>query len=178
MNIRKSIESLTVPPNLRDYQKDCAEFSWDAIRHELDGLPGGGLNIAHEAVERHVARETVAIRWLGKAGTVRDITYGELSAQTSRFANVLRGLGVEKGERVFALAGRIQELYFAALGTLKNASVFCPLFSAFGPEPICQRLTRGDAKVLVTTERLYQTKISALRSRLPALRYPARGRGG
>ena len=49
---------------------------------------------------------------------------------------MLRGLGVGSGERVFALPGRVPELYVAALGTLKNGSVFCPLFSAFGPEPI------------------------------------------
>ena len=173
MIIHKSADAFRVAPNLADYERTCATFSWDAVRAEMSGLPGGGLNIAQEAVERHAAgaaREKVAIRWLGKEGAVRDITYGELSAQTSRFANVLRALGVEKGERVFALAGRIPELYFAALGTLKNASVFCPLFSAFGPEPICQRLTRGDAKVLVTTERLYKTKIAALRPRLPGLR--------
>ena len=173
MIIHKSADAFRVAPNLADYERTCAAFSWDAVRAEMSGLPGGGLNIAQEAVERHAAgaaREKVAIRWLSKEGAVRDITYGELSAQTSRFANVLRGLGVEKGERVFALAGRIPELYFAALGTLKNASVFCPLFSAFGPEPICQRLTRGDAKVLVTTERLYKTKIAALRPRLPGLR--------
>jgi acetyl-CoA synthetase len=159
-----------VPPNLCVYEKTRAAFSWEAVRAGMGGLPGGGLNIAHEAVERHSARETVAIRWLGKDGAVRDISYGELSVQTNRFANVLRALGVGKGERVFALAGRIPELYFAALGTLKGASVFCPLFSAFGPEPICQRLTRGDAKVLVTTERLFKSKIAALQSRLPALR--------
>ena len=173
MIIHKSADAFRVAPNLADYERTCAAFSWDAVRAEMSGLPGGGLNIAHEAVERYAAgaaREKVAIRWLGKEGAVRDITYGELSAQTSRFANVLRALGVEKGDRVFALAGRIPELYFAALGTLKNASVFCPLFSAFGPEPICQRLTRGDAKVLVTTERLYKTKIAALRPRLPGLR--------
>jgi acetyl-CoA synthetase len=159
---------------LFDYEKTRAAFSWDAVRAEMGGLPDGGLNMAHEAVERPAAgavRETVAIRWLGKEGAVRDITYGELSVQSNRFANVLRTLGVVKGERVFALAGRIPELHFAALGTLKNASVFCPLFSAFGPEPICQRLTRGDARLLVTTERLYKTKIAALRERLPALRF-------
>jgi len=174
MIIHKSAEALRVAPNLADYNATCAAFSWNTVRAEMNGLPGGGVNIAHEAVERQAAgaaRNTVAIRWLSKEGAVRDITYGELSAQTSRFANVLRGLGVEKGDRVFALAGRIPELYFAALGTLKNVSVFCPLFSAFGPEPICQRLTRGDAKVLVTTERLYKTKIAALRERLPALRF-------
>ena len=54
---------------------------------------------------------------------------------------------------VFTPAGRIPALYIAALGTLKHVSVFCPLFAAFGPEPIYQRLSRGGATVLVTTER-------------------------
>ena len=94
----------------------------------------------------------------GRSGDVRDYTYGQLAALTSRFANVLKSLGVGKGDRVFVLAGRIPELYIAALGTLKNRSVFCPLFSAFGPEPIRARLAIGGAKVLVTTESLYRTK--------------------
>jgi acetyl-CoA synthetase len=89
----------------------------------------------------------------------------------SRFASTLRRLGVGRGDRVFALAGRIPELYVAALGTLKNGSVFCPLFSAFGPEPIRTRLAIGDGQVLVTTPPLYQKKVAALRSSLPALRH-------
>ena len=58
------------------------------------------------------------------------------ASETNRFANVLTRLGVGKGDPVAVLAGRIPELYIAALGTLKNGSVFTPLFSAFGPEPI------------------------------------------
>jgi acetyl-CoA synthetase len=69
------------------------------------------------------------------------------------------------------LAGRVPELYIAALGTLKNTSVFCPLFSAFGPEPVQQRLRRGDAKVLVTTERLYHKNVAAARPSLPTLQH-------
>jgi len=111
------------------------------------------------------------MRWLGKDGAVRDFTFADLGRESSRFANVLRSLGVGKGERIFVLAGRIPELYFAALGTLKNGSVFCPLFSAFGPEPVRQRLERGDACILVTTRRQYEKKVAGLRERLPQLRY-------
>jgi acetyl-CoA synthetase len=160
-------------PNLADYDEARARFSWTSARRDLDGLPGGrGLNIAHEAVDRHAAgarRDHPAIRWLGRHGAVREYSYGRLAALSSRFANVLRGLGVGKGERVFTLAGRVPELYVAALGTLKNRSVFCPLFSAFGPEPIRARLTIGDARVLVTTEALYRRKVAALREALPGL---------
>jgi acetyl-CoA synthetase len=173
--IRKNPASWKVRPHLLDYDKTCAEFSWVDVRRELDGLPGGkGINIAHEAVDRHMGgpeRDRLAMRWLGKGGAVRDFTFADLGRESSRFANVVRGLGVGKGERIFVLAGRIPELYFAALGTVKNGSVFCPLFSAFGPEPVRQRLERGDACILVTTRRQYEKKVAGTRARLPKLRY-------
>jgi acetyl-CoA synthetase len=163
-----------MPPNLADYERARASASWDDERRELDGLPGGGLNIAHEAVDRHAlgpSRDRVALSWLGREGQVRDFTYAELRAQTNRFANVLDELGVKAGERVFVLAGRIPELYIAALGTLKHRSVFCPLFSQFGPEPVRQRLSIGDGRVLVTTPALYRKKVAQLRPLLPRLRH-------
>ncbi|MCB9432455.1 MAG: acetate--CoA ligase [Ardenticatenaceae bacterium] len=160
-------------PNLTDYEKTRADFSWDAALEALDGLPNGGLNIAYEAVDRHAnnpaLRNHIAFRWIGKDGGVIDLTYGDLQTQTNRFANVLQTLGVGREERVFVLSNRIPPVYIAALGTLKNGSVFCPLFSAFGPEPIAQRLNRGDGKVLVTTEKLYQQKIAPQRDKLPKL---------
>jgi acetyl-CoA synthetase len=162
-------------PNLRDYADARARFSWAAARRELDGLPGGlGLNIAHEAVDRHAAarrRDRIAIRWLGKDGAVRDYTYADLRDLSNRFAHVLQTLGVGAGERVYALAGRIPELYIAALGSLKNRSVFCPLFSAFGPEPIRVRMATGRARVLVTTATLYRRKVAGLRGALPSLEH-------
>ncbi len=168
--LAKRVRHEAVAPNLDDYGRVRAAFSWDAARRDLDGLPGGrGLNIAHEAVDRHAAgprRDRLALRWLGKTGAVRDYTYAGLHELTNRFANVLQGLGVGRGDRVYVLAGRIPELYVTALGTLKNRSVFCPLFSAFGPEPIRARLRIGGARVLVTTEALYQKKVAALRASL------------
>jgi len=164
-----------VTPNLDDYERVRATFSWQAARAELDGLPGGrGLNIAHEAVDRHAEGPTgdrVAIRWLGKRGEVRDYTYRALRELTDRFANVLTGLGLRRGERVFTLIGRVPELYIAALGTLKYGGVLCPLFSAFGPEPIRARMSIGRARVLVTTETLYRRKVAALREQLPDLEH-------
>jgi hypothetical protein len=111
--IRKR-SSQGVPANMADYERARAEFSWAAARREVAGLPGGGLNIAHEAVDRHAdgpLARTVALRFLGRGGEVRELTYAELRRQTDRFANVLRALGVGRGERVFVLAGRIPELY-------------------------------------------------------------------
>jgi acetyl-CoA synthetase len=173
--IRKNPDAWRVRPHLLDYGKTCAEFSWTEVRREFSGLPGGkGLNIAHEAVDRHMGgpnRDRLAIRWLGKDGAVRDFTFADLSRESSRFANVLRNMGVGRGERVFVLAGRIPELYFTVLGTLKNRSVVCPLFSAFGPEPVRQRLQLGDARILVTTRRQYEKKVAGILDRLPRLEH-------
>jgi acetyl-CoA synthetase len=163
-----------VSPNMRDYASLRSGFSWDSARRELDGLPAGGLNIAYEAVDRHTvtARANhVALRWLGKSGASEDFSYARLSKLSNRFANVLKGLGIGAGARVYLLTGRIPELYIAALGTWKNRSVVCTLFSAFGPEPIRARMAIGDARMLITTPMLYQRKIVPILGRLPGLRH-------
>jgi len=160
--------------NLGHYEEARASFSWPRARSLLDGLPGGGLNIAHEAVDRHAqgaAADKLALRWLGKNGDTRDVNYRQLRELSNRFANVLRQLGVMKGERVFVLAGRIPELYVTVLGALKARCVVCPLFSAFGPEPIETRMRIGDAKVLVTTASLYAKKVAGIRAKLPSLKH-------
>jgi acetyl-CoA synthetase len=173
--ISKTPEDWAVTPNLLDYANARAAFSWHEARKQLDGLPGGrGLNIAHEAVDRHAAgalRDRVALRCLSKGGERHDLTYASLREETNRFANVLKGLGVGKGDPVAVLAGRIPELYIAALGALKNGSIFMPLFSAFGPEPIQARVNIARAKVLVTTDALYHRKVEALRASLPSLEH-------
>jgi acetyl-CoA synthetase len=172
--IVKKPGSLRVPPNLVDYGRARESFSWQAARAVLEGLPDGGLNIAHECVDRHAhgpQRDRRAIRWLGRGGEVMDLTYGDLAARTSAFAEVLDELGVRRGGRVFVLLGRVVDLYVAVLGTLKHGSVACTLFSAFGPEPIRQRMAIGEAQVLVTTDALYRRKVAPMRDALPKLRH-------
>ncbi|MFI2200471.1 acetate--CoA ligase [Streptomyces sp. NPDC020192] len=172
--IRKDT-SLRIAPNLRDYDEECADFSWSRARSRLQGLPGGrGLNIAHEAVDRHAASaraSAVALRCVGRDDSVTCVTYGDLARSTARFANVLRGLGIGHGDRVVTLLGRCPELYTVVLGTLKNTSVLCPLFCAFGPDPVFHRVTLSDAQVLVTTAELYRRKVAGLRGRLAGIRH-------
>jgi acetyl-CoA synthetase len=172
--IAKPSGGARVPPNLADYDATCRDFTWASARALLDGLPGGaGLNIAHEAVDRHAAgprADRAALRWIGR-GRERVFTWRDLRAETNRVANALRSLGLGPGARVFVLAGRIPELYLTVLGALKARCVVCPLFSAFGPEPIAMRLEIGEADALVTTEALYRRKVEALRPRLPKLRH-------
>ncbi len=173
--IRKDLAALIVRPNLVDYDATCAGFTWDEARRGLSGLPGGrGLNIAHEAVDRHAAgpnAEREALRFVRADGSTHSLSYAALAEESSRFASVLRGLGIGRGDRVFSLIGRVPELYVAVLGTFKNASVFCPLFSAFGPEPVRQRLHLGGGRALLTTRALYRKKVAPVRDSLPELRH-------
>ncbi len=166
--------SWAVAPNLLDYDATRSSFSWEAARAELDGLPAGGLNIAHEAVTRHATgpdRERLALVWLGKDGSRRELTFGELDEQTNRMANALAALGVGAGDTVFTLLGRVPELHIAMLGALKLGAVVSPLFSAFGPEPIRQRMQLGHGRALVTSRSLYRRKVAPVRDAITDLAY-------
>lgn len=147
---------------------------WAEARASLDGLPDGmGLNIAHEAVDRHAATngDQIALRWLGKAGATIDLRYRDLAEQTDRFASGLWALGLYRPFGTATLLGRIPELYIAALGTLKGGGTYAPLFAAFGPAPISMRLRLGRIDVLVTTAALYRRKVAPIRSELPDLHH-------
>ena len=136
--IRKNPHEWRVRPNLVDYDAGRASFTWEEAARALDSLPGGrGLNIAYECVDRHAGgslADRVALRCLGRRGTERSITYASLREETNRFAHVLHGLGVEAGDRVFVLLGRVPELHVSVLGTLKHRAVACSLFSAPGAD--------------------------------------------
>ncbi len=171
--IRKSEED-RCHTNFPDIERALETLGWDDFRGWLDYLPGGKLNIAHEAVDRHVLHghgNREALRWLGKDGSVRSFSYADLKRETDRFARMLADRGLGQGTRVYSLLGRVPELYIAALGTMKAGGVFCPLYSAFGPEPVRARLTIGKAEVLIAAPRDYLRKVSSARGELPALKH-------
>ncbi len=161
--------------HLDDYDADRRTFRWNDEWARLDGLAErAGINIAHEAVDRHgfgARAEQVALRLLARNGEPRSVTYRELALATNRFANVLATLGVQRGERIVVVSGRGLAVFVAVLGCLKRQVVACPVFSAFGPEPIRQRLELSDAVAVVTTAELYQRKITGIRDQLPNLRH-------
>jgi len=173
--IHKSARPGAAPPNLGDYEAARREFSWEQARAGLSGLPrDGGVNIADEAVDRHVREghgSHVALRWLSADGGTTDFSYADLAALSNRFANALGDLGVQRGERVFTLLGRVPALYVAALGTWKHGAVLCPLFAAFGPEPIAARMAIAAPALLVTSARLFERKVAPILDRLPYLRH-------
>ena len=170
--IHKELTTMPVQPCLIDYQQEREKFSWDTIAQQFQQLPSGGLNIAHEAIDRHAngpLAQKSALIWLGENGERKIYTFADMKKESSKFANVLASLGFSKGDRIFTLSTRLPELYIAAIGILKNRSVLCPLFSQFGPEPLLQRLQRGNAKALLTTKALFDKKIRPMLEQLPQL---------
>jgi len=162
-------------PQLLDYDETASSFRWEDARRELlAGAPNGSANLAVLAVDRHARgprAEETALQWIGVRGDERRITYAQLCLDSNRFANALTRLGIGPGDRVFTLTGRVPALFVVALGTLKTRNLFAPLFSAFGPEPVRQRLEIGSARVLLTTPALYRRVIAPIRSSLPDLQH-------
>lgn len=144
---------------------DAAQHAdyWAAEAASL-AAPWGGINMAWAAVDRHIAAgrgDRTALRWTGRDGVAKTFTYAELSEASGRFAAMLRGMGVRRGDVVATLLPRLPGLYVAALGALKAGCVYSPLFAAFGPEPVRLRLTLAKARVVVTTPALWARKAPA-----------------
>jgi acetyl-CoA synthetase len=170
---KPSVDKIPVRPNLDDYDAIRKSWSWDDVRGELDGLPGGGINNAYECIDRHTEtnrKDKAAMIWAGKSGEEQRYTFAEMAAESNRAANGLRSLGVQKGDRVFMFLERIPECYFTAFGTLKLGAVIGPLFSAFGPEAVKDRIVDSGAKVLVTSPDLW-ARVKEIRDELPELKY-------
>ncbi|MEE9151676.1 MAG: acetate--CoA ligase [Thermoplasmata archaeon] len=165
------IDEMPVQPNLLDYERAREEFRWEDIKKELDWFDGGKINIAYEVLDRHIKtplRDKIALYWEGKDGEKEKYSFLDLSKLSNRFANVLRKLGVRKGDRVFTYMDRTPEQYISLLGALKVGGVIGPLFSAFGPDAVKDRLADCEARVLITTPKLVNA-IHEVLEELPAL---------
>jgi acetyl-CoA synthetase len=103
----------------------------------------------------------MALRWLGKNGERREFSYAELAALSNRFANLLERLGIGKGTGFAPGRAHSRTVHDRPGNAWKAGAVFCPLFSAFGPEPVRVRLAKSRARLLVTTSLLYQRKVQA-----------------
>ena len=114
------LKALDAPENhhLQDYEKRYQSFRWEDIYDEFDWSKTGKVNMAHEAIDRHLTRgrrNKLALVYTDKDRTER-FTFEDMSQQSNRFANVLRKLGVGKGDCVFVFLGRRPELYIAIPG--------------------------------------------------------------
>ena len=93
-----------------------------------------------------------------------------MQREANKWANAITDLGIEKADRVFFFTDRIPELYFAIFGTLKRGAIMAPLFAAFGPDAVAERIRRAEGVMVVTTPNLLP-KIDEIRGDLPSLEH-------
>ena len=161
------------PGNMPDYEKACAEFRFEDVEKEFTWNETNRVNVAHEAIDRHAEgwrKNKVALYADGPDGALK-FTFLDLKLLSNKFANVLKSLGISRGDRVFTYMGRYPELYIAAIGTIKNGSVWGPLFGGFRAEAVMDRLEDSGAKVLVTTPDLKESSVDEIIKSLPDLKY-------
>ena len=120
---------------------------------------GGKLNLSHNCVDRHAMgarREKTALLWEGEPGEVRRITYGELHGLVQRFANVLKGLGVKRGDRVAIYMGMCPELAVAMLACARIGAVHSVIFGGFAAQAIVDRVNDSQCVLLLTQDVSYR----------------------
>jgi len=167
--------------NVRDdslYQEAAADLEgfWAARAAELDwfvkwhtvldwNVPdakwfvGGKLNVAYNCVDRHLRgarRNKAALVWVGEPGDRRTLTYWDLYREVNRFANGLKKLGVQKGDRVAIYMPMVPELPIAMLACARIGVVHSVVFGGFSAEALRDRINDATAKVLVTADGGYR----------------------
>ena len=160
-------------PNLENYQATYTNFDWQTAKNELDFFADGKLNAAYNAVDRHLTKDLankIALHAVNEAGHLKKFTFKEIATLSNRLANSLHSLGIEKGNRVFVFLPRIIELYVSTIAIAKIGAIVGPLFSAFGPDALRDRLIDSKAKAIITNSVLKQ-KLLEIRDQLPDLEH-------
>ena len=170
---REIIKKYPVKANLEDYDAAYASFSWEEAKKELSWFADGKINAAYNAIDRHMndgRRNKVALYSVDAENRLETFTFQDLYYLSNRLGNALRDLGVVKGDRVFVFMPRVPEIYIATVAIAKIGAVIGPLFSAFGPDALKDRLTDSGAKVVITTQAL-KPKLDEIRDQLTDLEY-------
>jgi acetyl-CoA synthetase len=119
----------------------------------------GKLNLSHNCVDRHALgarKDKIALLWEGEPGEVRKITFGELLEQVQRFANVLKNLGVKRGDRVAVYMGMCPELAIALLACARIGAVHSVIFGGFAAHAIVDRVNDSSCVALITQDVSYR----------------------
>jgi len=142
---------------------------WDRVLDESGAhaqwFTGGKLNLSHNCVDRHAKgtrRDKVALVWEGEpvseggGGEVRRLTYGELHTQVQAFANVLKSLGVKRGDRVAIYMGMCPELAIALLACVRIGAVHLVVFGGFGAQALSDRIKDAQCRLVISQDGLYR----------------------
>ncbi|MBC7811511.1 MAG: acetate--CoA ligase, partial [Burkholderiales bacterium] len=133
---------------------------WDKVLDDSEApfykwFVGGKTNIAYNAVDRHVKtwrKNKLAFIWEGEDGSKRTLSYWRLWQEVNKFGNVLRGMGVKKGDRVTIYMGRIPEIIIAMLACAKIGAVHSVIYGGFSEQALADRIEDAQSKVLVTAD--------------------------
>jgi len=141
----------------------AGELDWfEPWRKVLEWTPphakwfvGGKLNVCHNCVDRHLQgfrRNKAALIWEGEPGDVRVLTYHGLHQLVTRFAKVLKELGVKKGDRVAIYLPMIPEAAIAMLACARIGAIHSVVFGGFSPDSLADRINDARAKLLITAD--------------------------
>jgi acetyl-CoA synthetase len=120
---------------------------------------GGTLNVSYNCLDRHVLAgrgDKVAFHWEGEPGDTRAITYAELLTEVATFANVLKGLGLQRGDRVAIYMPMIPELPVAMLACTRIGVAHSVIFGGFSPDSISDRCNDAEARLIITADAGYR----------------------
>ncbi len=171
--ITVSAKKLSYKPNFPDYHQAYKDFDLSAAASEIDFFAGHRLNAAYNAIERHANnsnKNKIALYHLDNDLKETKYTFFELNQLCNRFGNLLKSLGIEKGDRVFFFLPRTPAIVYGFLGTLKIGAIAGTLFSAFGPQALFDRLDNSGAKVLITSDEL-KPRLATVRRKLTQLKH-------
>jgi acetyl-CoA synthetase len=134
--------------------------SWDTVLDRskapfFQWFTGGKTNIALNALDRHIKtwrKNKLALIWEGEPGDKKTFSYWRLWQETNKFANVLRGMGVHKGDRVTIYMGRVPELVIAMLACAKIGAIHSVVYGGFSEQALADRIEDAQSRVLVTCD--------------------------
>jgi len=169
----KDPAKLRLKPNFQNYEQMMKTFKWSDADKLVDWFPGGKINAAYNVVDRHARgprKNKVALIYDDGEGHATRLTFQQLFEQTNKFANVLKKLGIKRQDRVFFFLQRSPELYVGFLGAIKYGAIASPMFPAFGPDAIRDRLLDSGAVALVTDSDL-KKRVYEIKDQLPELKH-------
>jgi acetyl-CoA synthetase len=150
------------------WEKEAEELHWfikwdkvldDSSKPFYKWFTGGKTNIVYNCLDRHTQtsrRNKLALIWEGERGEFRSFSYFALRRETCRFANVLKSLGVQKGDRVTLYMGRIPELMIGMLACARIGAIHSVVYGGFSVESLHERLEDSQSKVLIVADGAYQ----------------------
>jgi len=165
-------KNLKFKPNLINYEAAYRDYNLNKlIKENIDLFPEKKINAAYNAVDRQILgprKNKIAIYHLDQNLVETKLTFYELYQLSNRFGNLLKSLGIGRGDRVFFFLPRIPELFYGFLGTLKIGAMAGTMFSAFGVQALIDRLADSTAKVIITNKELLP-RVKDAKKNLPDL---------